>query len=329
MLRVIAVVLSFSLPFAAQAECGGPSLEERLSAEQIARVDGRVAEMPFAEGLLWQATRDGRAVTVVGTMHVWDPRLAAIGDRLEPLLAETDLLLLEMTPTEAATMQEAIARDPSLMFLTDGPTLPEMLDEATWAMLADAARERGMPPFLVAKYRPWFLSLMLAAPACALDLMASGSEGLDYMLMDMAKAQGVPMEALEAWDTLFSALETGTIEEQLDFLRAGVLDAELQEEYFVALLDGYFSGEVGRVWELGRVAMDFMPGIDSAEADRLHDMSGTMLLTTRNRAWIPVIEDAAAREARVMVAAGAAHLPGEEGVLNLLERNGWTISRLQ
>lgn len=327
--RLAALAIAMLLPLAARADCTGPSLVDRLDADQRARVEAAVADMPFAEGLLWQATRDGQTVTIVGTMHIWDKRLTAIRDRVEPLLEDTDLLLLEMTPAEMETMQSTIARDPSLMFLTDGPTLPELLDEPTWDMLADAARERGMPPFLVAKYRPWFLSLTLAAPACAMDLMTSGRQGLDHILMDIAAAQGLPMQALESWDTLFTALETGTLEEQLDFLRAGVLDSQVQEEYFVALLDGYFAGEVGRVWELGRVAMDFMPGMTAEEADRLHAMSGTMLLTTRNRNWIPVIEEAAARAPRVMVAAGAAHLPGEEGILALLAANGWTITPLQ
>jgi uncharacterized protein YbaP (TraB family) len=47
-------------------------------------------------------------------------------------------------------------------------------------------------------------------------------------------------------------------------------------------------------------------------------------LTRRNQAWLPVIE--AARS--LVVAAGAAHLPGEGGLLRLLKRAGWAVEPL-
>jgi uncharacterized protein YbaP (TraB family) len=331
MLRALALSAALivgSFTGAAHALCAGPSLLDRLTAEQRATLDARVAAMPYASGLLWEAERDGQTVTLVGTMHVHDPRLAAIADRVTPMLANIDMLLLEITPTEEAQMQDAMARDPSMMFLTDGPTLPELLDEPTWDMLAQAAVDRNIPAFMAAKFRPWFLMLSLSMPACAMDHVLSGKEGLDFMLMDAAQTRGIGMQALEPYDTLFRVFEMGTMDEQLSFLRMGVLDADLQEEMFVALLDGYFSGDVGKVWELGRVSLDFIPGMSDLNADAMFDMMEDRLLTTRNIAWIPVIEEAAATHGRVMVAAGAAHLPGTTGVLALLEERGWTIRPL-
>jgi uncharacterized protein YbaP (TraB family) len=321
-----AMCLAMASPVAAL--CQGPSMLDRLSPESRAELDARVDAMPFARGLMWHAERDGRTVTLVGTMHVHDPRLDAVAARVMPMLDEMDLLMLEVTPAEERRMQGALGRDPSLMFLTDGPTLPELLDEPTWTMLAEAARARNIPPFMAAKFRPWFLMLSLSTPACAVAQAGNGEDGLDFVLMDAAEARGLPMRALEPWDTLFAMLEAGTMEEQLDFLRMGVLDPSLQEEMFVTMLDGYFAEEVGMVWELGRVSLDFIPGVDQAEADALFAEMEERLLTARNAAWVPVIEEATAENDRVMVAAGAAHLPGENGVLALLEERGWTITPL-
>lgn len=328
MLRALALTIALAAGGAAQAQCGGPSLLDRLTAEERAALDARVAEMPFAEGLLWQAERDGQVVTLVGTMHIHDPRLDAIMARVEPMLDDVGLLLLEVTPAEQAQLQGAIAADPSLMFLTEGPTLPEMLDEATWQALADAARARNIPPFLAAKFRPWFLMMTLSMPVCAAENMAMGEGGLDFMLWDVAGARGLPMQALEPWDTLFSLFEEEPMEEQLDFLRMGVLDPVLQQEMFVAMIEGYFAGEVGQVWELGRVSLGFIEGIAPEVAEALFEETEEQLLDARNRAWIAVIEAAAAEHGRVMVAAGAAHLPGEAGVLALLQERGWTITPL-
>jgi uncharacterized protein len=50
------------------------------------------------------------------------------------------------------------------------------------------------------------------------------------------------------------------------------------------------------------------------------------LLTGRNRAWMKVILPAAAGH-QIVVAAGAAHLSGPDGVLTLLAADGWRMTR--
>ena len=46
----------------------------------------------------------------------------------------------------------------------------------------------------------------------------------------------------------------------------------------------------------------------------------------RNAAWMPVIAEASATPDRLVVAAGAAHLIGEGGVLARLQNDGWAIA---
>lgn len=327
MLRALTFALcAFTAPLAAQ--CTGDSLMDRLTATERAELDAATASMPFARGLLWHAERDGKEIVIAGTMHIGDPRLDPIIDRIEPHLAQADLLLLEITPREQATMQTALAQDPSIMFLTDETTLPGLLGDETWGALAAAAAERNIPPLMAAKFRPWFLMLSLSMPTCAMGYLAEPQNGLDQMLMARADAEDVPMQALEPWDTIFTLFEQGTLEEQLDFLRMGMLDAEVQEEMFVAMLDGYFAGNVAEVWELSRLSLRFIPGIDPADAEAMFDMTQSVLLSDRTRAWIPVIEAATKDHDRIMVAAGAAHLPGDDGMLALLAAQGWTVSPL-
>ena len=328
MLRTLALLLTLNAG-AVAAACTGPSLVDRLSPEQRTELNAAVAATPYAEGLVWTATRGGTVLTVVGTIHLYDPRHGPLFDRLDPMVAEQDLLLVEATSTEEAALQDAMLRDPSLVFITEGPTLPEMLDEATWAALIDAMRARGMPPVIGSRMQPWFLMMSLGMPPCAMDDVLAGRTGLDHMLIDLADAFGTPVAALEPWDTLFTLMSTSTQQEQIALLKTGLMDEATQEELFVAMLDGYFAGRVAEVWEVGRIALDFMPLMDPAAASAAFQMTEDLLLTDRNRAWVDVIENAATRDDRIMVAAGAAHLPGAEGVLNLLALNGWTIAPLQ
>jgi uncharacterized protein len=327
MLRPLILTLGL-LAGPALADCGGLSLTDQFSADQSARLDAAVAATPYGQGIAWTATRGGDQITLIGTFHLPDPRHDALVERFTPVLADADLLLVEATAEDEAALQQAVLDDPSIMFITDGPTLPEMLDEATWDALSDAMRERGIAPVIGSRFQPWFLMVSLGIPPCAMGQLTSGEPGLDKLLMFQAGALRVPVAALEPWNTLFDLMASESQDTQLDLLRTSLMDASVQEAMFVAMADGYFAGDVAEIWEMGRIAMEFVPGLSAEEGAAFYAEAEELLLNQRNRNWIPVIEQAAAAHDRIVVAAGAAHMPGDMGVLNLLAQNGWTISPL-
>ncbi len=72
---------------------------------------------------------------------------------------------------------------------------------------------------------------------------------------------------------------------------------------------------------------DLIPNIDDATFDAQMAQMEQLLLIDRNRNWIPVIEQSAATHDRIFVGFGAAHLFGDDGVLALLQNNGWAVTR--
>lgn len=224
-------------------------------------------------------------------------------------------------------MQTYMANNTDLLSITTGPTLPELLDDATWQTLRIAAQSRGIPGFLAAKMQPWFLALSLSIPPCAMGAMVAGELGLDGMIMLRAQSQNIPIAPLEPWQDMFALLTSGTQAEQLDMLRASAMNPDVQDAMITTLINAYFDGNMALGWHLGHVMGAFVPNV-SAEtyAAQLAQMEQA-LLVDRNHDWIPVIEAAASTHDNVFIAFGAAHLIGEYGVLRLLENNGWTISR--
>ncbi|WP_370206496.1 TraB/GumN family protein, partial [Pararhodobacter marinus] len=68
--------------------------------------------------------------------------------------------------------------------------------------------------------------------------------------------------------------------------------------------------------------------LGEAEADTVFDTVNGAMINARNRAWIPVILDTLdSTDGTVIAAFGAAHLSGEEGVLNLLAEEGFELER--
>lgn len=318
----------------AAQDCTGRNLIEAMPAETRALLQETVGAVPYHRGILWRATRGAQRITLIGTYHFQDPRHDAMMARLGPDLADAALLMVEAGPEEEARLSEALARDPALTVITDGPTLPERLTPGEWRTLSDAMAARGTPPVITAKLRPWYVSMMLGISPCMLRGIARDGEvrGLDHMLVARAGAMGLPVRALEPWDTVFTLFADLTPAQEEDMIRATLPAAEYADDYAVTMTDAYFDADVWTIWEFGRFDAYAHSGLGRAAVDEQMALARTKLMDDRNASWIaPLTEaaaEAAARGKGVVAGFGALHLPGEQGVLRLLELDGWTIERL-
>lgn len=330
-LTIAAALLALS-GAAADAACTGENLFRTMPAERRAAIEAASRDVPFRRGLLFEATRDDQRITLVGTYHFGDARHQPMVDRLRPIIAASDALYVEAAPAEEARLAEALSRDPSLMVDPDGPTLPERLSPEEWRTLSQAMSERGTPGVITARLRPWYVALMLGISPCMVRTMAETGEagGLDHLLVAEAQAADVPVRSLEPWDTIFGLFAGLTPAQELDMIRAGLPAAAYADDYAVTLTDAYFAGDVWTIWEFGRFDAYANSGLSREAVDRQMDFARTRLMDDRNRAWIgPLVQAAEAAGPEGIVAAfGALHLPGEAGVLSLLEAEGFAITRL-
>ncbi len=326
LLTAFALVL-LGLP--AAARCTGDNYLDQLSTQDKAALAAATADIPYGQGILWDATKGDQRITVIGTMHIFDARLEAIREKVKDQVQSADLVMLEATLEDQENLQQMIVTDPGILFITEGPTLPDLLDAETWALISEAAKARSIPSFMAAKMQPWYLSIMLSIPPCATQDMFNGALGLDHMIMQDAAAAGVPTQSVESMMTIFEIFKGDPIDEQVDMLRINLLAPETQQQLFVAMLDRYFAGDVATLWEMSRVVMENTPGLSSAEAAESFATFEQSLLIDRNRAWMPVIRDAAGQHDDIVIAVGAAHLMGKSGVLQFLQDEGWTLNPLR
>lgn len=320
-LALAAVFAGVAIP--AAASCRGADLVEAMPPAEAARLRALADAVPFARGNLWQATRGDTRLTVIGTYHLGDPRQAGLAQALRPVVAEAALLLVEAGPDEEKALRREFARDPSRMFLTEGPNLIERLSPETGRRLSVALEARGIPAIMARRFRPWYASMVLAIPPCAIGEPALG-EGLDALLIRTARETGVPVRALEPYDTILAIFDGFTADEEREMLEASLAMEDHSEDFATTQANLYFGGESRLIWELTRALSLEVPGASAEKVDTEMALMEEALVTRRNHAWISVIEEAAASGPAV-VAFGALHLAGEEGVLNLLSRRGWQI----
>jgi uncharacterized protein len=322
-----ACVLGLLLAGPAPAKCVGQNLLDAMEPTRRSEIEAAVGAVPFATGNFWRATRGDEVITIAGTYHFDDPRHLANLAALTPAITGASTVLVEAGPLEEKALMDLIAKDPSTMVITSGPTLNQQLAPEVWEPLAAALSRRGIPPFMTAKFRPWYVLTLLSIPPCAMEGMTEKPKGLDGMVIDTALAANVPIKALEPFDTLFTIFDSMSAQELTEMLVSTLAIESSGEDYFTTLVDGYFAGESREAWELMRFMSYDLPGYTHEEIDAEFARMEELVASSRNRSWIPVLTDAAGK-GPVFAAFGALHLSGQDGVLNLLQTAGFTVEAL-
>lgn len=317
----------------AAAACHGRDLFTAMPVSDRAALQAEAAAVPHSQGLIWRAERGDARMVVVGTYHLDDPRHDALAARLAPELADAALLLVEAGPDEQEALKSALAADPSLYLDAEGPTLIARLGAAEWDRLRAAMAARNIPAAIASRMRPWYASLMLGIAPCVLEGMAEGGiAGLDQRLMAQAEDAGIPVRALEPWDTLFSIFADLAPDDEIELIRTALAGADLADDMVATMADAYFAGRGWKIWLLQRHLAEAAGLQSPSELAEQFALTQEVLLTRRNRAWLGLMREAAEAAARdgkpVVIAVGLLHLPGEAGVLALLEGEGWRVEAL-
>lgn len=322
----LTAALSLFLVAPATAQCVGENLIAALPEADRSTLTAAAHAEPYATGNLWQATRGENTVYLAGTYHLDDPRHSAIMTALLPYLDQSKSLLVEAGPKEEAELQQKLTSDPTAMMDMAGSGLKPLLPPADWDQLSAALLQRGIPSSLAEKLRPWFVSMMLAIPPCALQLAAAGG-GLDKRLIMAATDRAIPVMALEPFDTALGLFDGLSTDEQILMIRNALQVEHQSEDFLTTTADAFFAGESRLIWEFSRYIANKIPDASPEKTDADFAHAEQTLMADRNIAWIPVIE-AALQNGPAFAAFGALHLSGKDGVLALLERQGFTITAL-
>lgn len=310
---------------AAQSVCDGADLIDQLPAEETAALMETLAQTPYAEGLLWRASKGNRVIRLFGTYHFHHAQTDAHLERLKPLIEGADRVYLEISKQGQEDMQAAMAADLSMMFITEGPTLPDLLGPEDWQTFSSAMTERNIPGFMAAKFKPFWAAMMLGIGPCEAKSGALEDSGIDTLVAEHADQMDVDQHSLDDPLSLMFLLDADPLEKQLDMIRLSLGWPVDFDDMSYTLRERYLAEQVGLIWSFSELeALKY--GGPTAEQD--FERFTELLLTERNRNWVDILVAEVADGETVFVAVGAGHLPGEIGVLHMLEQEGFVIERI-
>lgn len=193
------------------------------------------------------------------------------------------------------------------MFLKNGGSLESHLPVLLWNRLV-AAWPPDRPLAGIKSLKPW-----IAIPALSLSRCATVA-GVELHLTGLARKDNKPVGYLETMAEvadLGDAVPAATLHEALSLTLADLTNASRN---FLDLHEAWLGRDLEQVGTvIGRTPFHRMPEIAAS------------LIATRNERWIPKILAATVSNSRTLIAVGALHLPGTNGLLALLQRSGHRI----
>lgn len=256
--------------------------------------------------LLWRITGKGlkNPSYLYGTMHLTDKRLFNLGDSVYRAIERSEGLAIEVNPDEMAAYYINKAFDEA-----EGTSLKQLLNEKDFKKYSGALAKKFNKPAqdittgdIVAEKNKWLR-----------EYMAKGEMPtfLDAYLYNIARRQG-------KW--------VGGVEDMSD--QAGLLDQLVDKsdiDYLLAGDSSYIHSSSNRMMErmVNLYSDQDLEGIEAMTAGHSPGYKD-LLLINRNVKMARRIDSLTALRT-MFVAVGSAHLPGDSGVIQLLQKRGFTV----
>lgn len=289
---------------------GGGSDRSRESVET-----GRHMEHPW----LWVIERDPPCF-LFGTIHVPDPRVTRLPATALSALQASDSVYTEV-PLDLLTKTSAGLK----VFDFAGPGLKGQLPPALYARSSALLESRGLSMAGFEKMRVW--GFMAALPM--LDYAEAGlsATSLDEVVFTRGQRLRKKVGGIETIDEQFGYFQALSLDDQIHLLGKAI--DSLEEEaasgsnHTEELLQSYMAADEAALVAFASEEMDLSDAIEK----RFYDD----ILIKRNKVMARRVAEKMREhpERAFFFAFGALHFPGENGIVDLLQRDGWTVARVQ
>ncbi|MCZ6778146.1 MAG: TraB/GumN family protein [Acidobacteria bacterium] len=259
----------------------------------------------------WTVRSQSATVHLLGSLHVGTEDMYPLDSTIEEAFADSSSLVVEIDLDEQAQARaQRLGLEKGIY--TDGTTLRDHLTPETFSLLENYLSDRELPGVRFFGMKPWFVVQTLTLMEIAL-LGYDPSLGIDQHFLRQAREAGKRIEEFESIDSQIGLL-------------AGFSD-ELQELTLIHALreNEGVQRELEQVFEAWRngdpEALDRLMREDLKEDARLRPVY-ERLFDERNARMVSRIREFLGTQGTYFVVVGAGHIVGEQGILNLLERQG-------
>ncbi|WP_298518180.1 TraB/GumN family protein [uncultured Kordia sp.] len=255
--------------------------------------------------LLWKISGNGleKPSYLYGTIHLTCDYNYT--DKLRKAFDETERLVLEIDMSDPKLQADMMKH----IFLEDGKTIKGLMNDKDYKTLSDFFQEQvGMDLKFFNTMKPLAITSAITAKMAVCD----NGTAYETEFMKVAKEQKEDVIGLETIADQMKVFDNIPYEEQLKSLVEMATSGMDESKKSFEEMTKYYNAEDLE----GLLSVMTEQGLEADFQDNLVDQ--------RNRNWIPLIENIT-KEAPAFIGVGALHLPGDQGVINLLRKQGYTV----
>ena len=259
--------------------------------------------------LFWQVEApNGKTSFIFGTMHVVSKDKFYLPETVLETLKSCDKVFFEVN--SAPDEKETVA----LSQMEEG-RMSDYLDQAQKdSLYAYVEQIMGLDSvkyeYTLGKFKPFIFTQFPF-----MQIMLSG-ESIDMNLMRIARENDVPVEGFETYAEQMAYFDNLSDSMQAELIMSVVRETKNPQETWDELESHYLEQDLDAMMN------------DFEEEGAVEAFMSNQLLDERNKNWVRILTKRLVDE-QLFIAVGAGHLSGENGLLQLLKNEGYSLTPLE
>lgn len=264
---------------------------------------------------LWKIDSEHNTVYLLGSIHILRQEDHPLPKLMQDTFDDVDALVFETDMASAETMG---AQYMMLSKATgDGPdTLQTILTEDAYDIAAQEAAELGLSINQLGVFEPWFVAIYIEQLKFE-QLGFKPEYGVDKYFFNRAQQAGKDLYALETLEYQIDLFDQLNWSDQEMLLLETFTELDYYESMSQTMVDSWRSGNITALEEMILEPFEEYPHLY------------TIFISERNDNWLPQIEGFLQEGDDYLVIVGAGHLVGPDGLITLLQNEGYSIEQVE
>lgn len=272
-----------------------------------------------ARGFMWEVKNNGNTVYLVGSMHVADASFYPLRQEYEQAFAEADSLSVEVDITRESTedFQKHVLETG---MYHDGSNLRNHISSYTYEKLGRILEANDMKSGALDRFKPWVAEMIVSS--FATDDSGYDSElGIDLHFIKKAAERDIPVIGLESEESQLRMLNnfSDELQEKLLYGTLASFDDKRNQDSDAT------TRAMAEMWKTG----DEKALMEVTNSTVVEPEYHKAILVDRNIGMANKIDGylKSSSNQQYFVVVGAAHYLGDDGIIKLLEKKGYTVTR--
>lgn len=258
--------------------------------------------------LLWEISGNGlrEPSYLFGTMHILCADEASLSDNLRSVISRARKIYFEIDMDDMTEMMGAL----KYVKMNDGVKLSDLLTKDEYARVEAYFKKSKtpMPLSMLNRFKPMFVSSLLGEQ----QMDCPQKEGMEQLIMKEASKKDKTIMGLESVQFQATLFDSIPYETQAKDLLSYIDSVDNYRKSTAEMVAVYKQQDLEKLDSMVR------------KSDPSMNSYMDLLLYSRNRRWVQQMPNIM-MEGTLLFAVGAGHLPGDQGVINLLRKRGFTV----